>query len=411
MRRVILFAASLLWVSGAFTDASAMPMFARKLGVGCATCHTTIPKLNETGYKFRAAGWRMPDDIGKPEDKPFNLGDYNSARIQARYDGNRTEIGPVSSHKSQFTFHEFTFYPMTGSFDKYYSSLVELSFLPEDFAEVENGYLRIDVGNDTRFFETRFGIFHPFEGYGASDRPLSISRPYLQTNAANFSQSTYFTPWNFDQAGAEFGVDYKRTSLRATIFNGLVVNEENGAFKAFPAQGGNLGKGASLPSGSTPDFQVFANQRLTDDGGGVSFYYYHGNLDLPAGTTGNVFQNGYDRVALYASYPVAPQVMLLGAYQWGRDNLSAGGTFSSRGAFGEVDVPVNQYATVGARYDWFDPAKDKGDNEVRGIIGFVNVPLQNGFQLIGEYQNKRTLRGSNPERTDNLFQVRLIFIL
>lgn len=411
MRRVSLLVVLFLWTTGVFTNASAMPMFARKLGMSCDACHTTIPKLNENGYRFRAAGWRLPSEIGKPEDKAFNLGDYNSARIQARYDGTRTDIGPVSSHRSQFTFHEFTFYPMTGSFDKYYSSLVELSFLPEDHAEIENGYLRIDVGNDDRFFETRFGIFHPFEGYGASDRPISINRPYLQTNAANFNQTTFFTPWGFDQAGAEVGVDYKRSSLRATAFNGLVVNEEDRAFKAFPAQGGGLPKSTNLPSANTPDFQLFANQRLTDDGGGVSFFYYHGNLDLPIGTAGDIFQNAYDRVAVYGSYPVVPKVTLLGAYQWGRDHLAAAGTFSSRGAFGEVDVPLHQYATAGLRYDWFDPAHDKPDNEVRGIVGFVNVPLQNGFQLIGEYQNKRTLRGVNPDRKDNIFQIRLIYIL
>ena len=33
-----------------------MPMFARKLGVPCGTWHTTIPRLNETGYKFRTTG-------------------------------------------------------------------------------------------------------------------------------------------------------------------------------------------------------------------------------------------------------------------------------------------------------------------------------------------------------------------
>lgn len=411
MRRAPLLTALFFWLAGTMTEVQAMPMFARKLDVGCATCHTTIPKLNETGYRFRAAGWRMPSDIGKPEDKPLNLGDYNSARIQARYDGATTTIGPVSSHKSQFTFHEFTFYPMTGSFDKYYSSLVELSFAPEEPAEVENGYLRINAGNDARFVEVRAGIFHPFEGYGASDRPVSINRPYLQTNAANFNQTTFFKPWGFDEAGAEVGLEYKRTSLRATVFNGLVVREEDGVFQAFASQGGPLSKSTSLPSANTPDFQLFANQRLTDDGGGVSFYYYHGNLDLPIGTTGNVFQNSYDRVAVYGGYPAAPKVMLLGAYQWGRDDLAAGGTFSSRGAFGEVDLLLHQYATVGARYDWFDPARDKADNEIRGIVGFVNVPLQNGFQLIGEYQNKRTLRGANPKRTDNVFQVRLIVIL
>ena len=43
---------------------SALPMFARRYGVGCSTCHTSAPRLNETGYQFRAAGFRMPNEIG-----------------------------------------------------------------------------------------------------------------------------------------------------------------------------------------------------------------------------------------------------------------------------------------------------------------------------------------------------------
>lgn len=408
----VLLCVMFLLVSGGLRNADAMPNFARKLGVGCATCHTTIPKLNETGYKFRAAGFRLPDEIGKAETKPFDVGDYFANRIQARYDAQRTEIPPApATDRSQIRFHELTVYPMTGSFDKYFASLVELSFAPEEPAEVENGYLRIDWGNADQFYETRFGIFHPFEGYGASDRPVSINRPYFQTNAANENQTTFFTPWGFDQAGAEVGIDFHRTSFRAAIFNGLVVGEEDGAFMAFPAQGGALSKTGSLPSANTPDFQLFANQILTDDGGGVSAYYYHGNLDLPVGGGDAVFQNTFDRLAFYGSYPVIPKVMLLGAFSTGRDHLVAGGTFNSRGAFGEVNVPVNQYLTVGGRYDWFDPSVDKDNNEIKGIVAFASVPLQNGAQFIAEYQNKRTARGANPDRKDNIFQVRLIFIL
>jgi hypothetical protein len=80
-----LFAVTLWGLVGA-RDADAMPNFARKLGVPCGTCHTTIPRLNETGYKFRAAGFRLPEMIGKSEDQKFELGDYFAGRLQARYD-------------------------------------------------------------------------------------------------------------------------------------------------------------------------------------------------------------------------------------------------------------------------------------------------------------------------------------
>jgi hypothetical protein len=105
----------LLWAS---SRTSAMPNFSRKLGVPCSTCHTTIPKLNQVGYKFRAAGFRMPDMIGKGEEKPFELGDYFSGRIQARYDASRSKTGPAKTTKNSFSFHEVTLYPGTGSLGK-----------------------------------------------------------------------------------------------------------------------------------------------------------------------------------------------------------------------------------------------------------------------------------------------------
>jgi hypothetical protein len=413
------FRLSVVLVLGAVTTAilenaptaEAMPMFARKLGVPCSFCHSTIPRLNEIGFKFRSAGWRLPANIGKPEEKDFQLGDYFSGRIQARYDGSRTKIGPVVSHRSQFTFHELTLYPVTGSFAKYYASLVELSFLPAESAEVENAYIRLDKGTDERWVQARFGIFHPFEGFGASDRPLSISRPFLQTNPANFNQNTFFTPWGFDEAGGEVGFDYQRTSVRATVFNGLTLTEENGIFSAAAAQGGVLRKAAGLPAANTPDFQVFANQILHSDGGNLSAYYYHGNLDLPiSGSTANVFRNKFDRVAFYAGYPVVPKLHVLGGYLYGRDDTFTGDRFASRGAFLEIDSPIHEYVTPGVRYDWFDPATSRSNNDVRGTTAFVNIPLQNGFQLIGEYQHRNTRRGAQPDRNDDAFQLRLIFI-
>jgi hypothetical protein len=75
--------------------ADAMPMFARKYEVGCAYCHTTIPRLNQTGFKFRAAGFRLLETVGKPEPaKKFELGDNFSARIQTRFDTQATNHRP-----------------------------------------------------------------------------------------------------------------------------------------------------------------------------------------------------------------------------------------------------------------------------------------------------------------------------
>ena len=39
--------------------ADAFPYFARRYDVGCHTCHSVVPKLNETGLTFRERGYRL----------------------------------------------------------------------------------------------------------------------------------------------------------------------------------------------------------------------------------------------------------------------------------------------------------------------------------------------------------------
>lgn len=419
MQLWILLAALWLVVILVFGPASsktnAMPMFARKYGVACNTCHTTIPRLNEAGYEFRAAGFRFPNEIGKDQEKKFDIGDYTSGRVQAQYDASRSKTGAApATTVNKISFTELTLYPMTGAWGKYLSSLVELSFAPDEPAELENAYMRGDFGSDNKFFEARVGIFHPFEGYGASDRPASINRPLFQRVAANFNQNAFFTPWGFDEAGAEVGIDYRRFSARATIFNGLVLGQEEGNLTAFPAQGGVLNKPTSLTSHNTPDFQFFANYRLHADGGGLSFYYYHGNIVLPtdpSDLTEPFWRNDFDRFAVYGSYPLQKHVHLFAGFQEGRDHIFGGTTFNSRGTYVEAAFPWGEYVTPGIRYDWFDPATNKAENQQWAIVPYVNIPLQNGLQFIAEYRHRNFRRGvGNPDRNDDAFQIRFIFI-
>src|SRR5215831_7342389 len=78
------------------TSTWAMPMFARKYGLSCSACHTTAPRLNETGYRFRAAGFRMPEEIGRKSEEQFDIFDYLSTRIQFRTGATRTKVEPLT---------------------------------------------------------------------------------------------------------------------------------------------------------------------------------------------------------------------------------------------------------------------------------------------------------------------------
>ena len=400
---VALFA--LLLTSG--SKAEAVPAFSRRFAVSCSACHTTPPLLNATGYRFRAAGFRWPEAIGASESSErLNIIDYMSARIQVRYSAKSSKTGSTKTNAVDgLKLQALELYPFIGSWGKYFSANTKITFAPGTAPTIENAYLRAAVGNQSRFFSIRAGIFHPFDGYGASDSSATISRPFFQTTPSNRNGSTFFTTWGFDQSGAEVGLDYGRTSVRAALLKGLVVKKEDGEFKASATRGVPL----TPRSANSPDFQLFVNHVLSPEGGGLSLHYYHGNLLLPVTGSDTFFLNKFDRVALYGSYPVAKRLQLLGGVQGGRDHPATGKTFASGGAFVEIAVPVNKLSAAGVRYDWFDPARGKANNELRGVTAYVNAWFYNQIRIVAEYQHKRTLRDLAPEQRDDAFQVRFIY--
>lgn len=44
---------------GLATTASAVPSFARQMGMPCSGCHTQFPKLNAFGRQFKLGGYTM----------------------------------------------------------------------------------------------------------------------------------------------------------------------------------------------------------------------------------------------------------------------------------------------------------------------------------------------------------------
>ena len=456
--------------------AHAIPPFSRRFNVSCSYCHTTIPRLNGTGYRFRAAGFRMPEDIGKESTRKYDFGDFFAARIQARFDVQVTNQpngaavpnlvagapGPRTTTVSP-SFQEATVYPLTGSWGKYFGSLTELSTSPEDFFEVENAYIRVVAGDENTFFTSRAGVFHSWEGIGASDRPFSNARPLFQTVVQSSSGRAVpyvYQPWGLDEVGLEVGGEFDKLSVRAAIVGGTFMrwSPEANTFLAFPAQTGpwkganqavsSLGKPFDYVSHNTPDFSANVTYTLNENGGGVSLLYYYGNIATPTqctdgtaigkvsslgivcgvtastatapfGAVGNTdfdftdasaFRNNFDRIALYASYPIGKHFLPMAGYQHGQDHNPDGTKFSSTGAFIEGAYAFNKYTTAGVRYDWFHP-NTTVSNKQWAFTPYVNIPLQNGFQVIAEYQRRDfQLPPGTFHRHNDTFQVRMIYI-
>jgi hypothetical protein len=414
----------LLGLVFALPPAGAMPNFARREGVQCEMCHTQIPRVNRYGYEYRAAGFRQPDNIGKVgAEEKFNLGDLFAARFQANVTDKKN--GGGGKNDFQLGFKEVTFYPLTGSWGKYFSSLGEFSMESEDVFEIENAYVRFNYGDPNQYFHVRFGVVHPWEGFGGSDRVVGLSRPLFQTKTANNNQDTFFTPWGYDQMGLEGGYHMGGLHATATVFNGNIVALHEGGLKGFPAQGGGLTKGSGFPSQNRKDIQLVLTQFLTDTSG-VSAYYYHGWMDLPISpaaviaaddiTAADVWRNSFDRVAAYGYGEVLPHLSLQGGAELGLDHYYAAGAvqgrFKSYGLFGEVLVPVVDRLTTGLRYDFFDPSTRVGDNHVQAVTFPVNYSIWEGLQSIVEYKFTDTALGAaGGTRKDHSVELRAIFIL
>ena len=418
------------------TDSYAMPNFARKYDANCAMCHTQVPKLNKTGFEFRLAGYRMPDEIGKKEEK-LNLGDFFAARIQMQENstsGSRANGTPVKS-SNQMTFYEATLYPLTGSWGSNFGSLVELSMASGEGFEVENAYVRVVWGDQTKgWFSGKVGVMHPQEGFGAADRPLGNNRPLIQKQP---STGNPFYLWNVDEMAAEVGYYWPKTgtNLSARISNGVVWkgDPKSGTDHADPAQGGALTKDPNAPGYNHKNWQVVLNQYLNKDSG-FTLYYYRG--EIPFGDT-NVTQtfttNTFSRLAAYANWYALPKKLnLLAGWLSGKDSLadsSLTGTIlgvnggadttvkgtavgKSGGYFLEADYHViDNKLAFGARYDVFDPSKNVDHNTQKATSVFVNYQPLTNVQLIGDLAHKTTEAGTTSgNNTDNQLLARLIFI-
>lgn len=405
-------------------EAGAVPQWARKYGVSCSVCHTTVPRLTMTGYKFRRAGFRMPDEIGN-ETKFEGLKDLYSVRIREEFQvkgAATTSTGGKRDATNKFAFHELTFYPITGSIGKYWAAESELTFAPEENVEVENAYIRATYPvNDDFYLTARAGIFHPFEGYGGSDRPISNIRPGFQTNAAKQGGfDTKVKVWGQDQEGAEFGATYKDTTLTVAVLNGF--NTKSGAANAGDDD-------------NNRDFLFFFNQ-LIGDRAGVSAEYLNGKtrfgdagatpadeaLTITAGAPAvdaavpATWVNNYQRAALYANYYVIPDKLnLLAGYGVGKDHLpnavnkDYSDTFNNAGWYAEVESKLHEHFTGAVRYDTFKPSTRAGSNRISAVT-FTAVAPFDWVKFLVDYQIKRTQRAAVKDTTDNIVRAEWMII-
>lgn len=383
-----------IWVAN--EKSFALPMFGRKYDMDCVACHVqgVFPRLNDVGFKFRRAGFRLPEEIGKKQDKKFAFGDYFGAAGQDAFVATLkkdTSTGE-SDNNAAFEAGEFTFWPLNGSLGKWFGTQGEFTVNTDGEIELENSNARVVYGNDHNYFTTRGGVFHALEGYGASDRPIGINYPLFMQSSANFNQSTLFTMVEPSLLGLEVGYTYKNTNISVAVSNSVrpKVQEDEVEPTHFFREGN-----------SPADIQVTFNQLLDKKGSGVTAYYYTGGSRLPQdpdgfieGTNDFLFSDRFQRVGFFGTYYPWERFALLTGFAWGWDHFfdpvpgATGGTFSSWGIFGEVNYFPISGLGLGARYDFFDPARGV-QNDQQAASFFVNYTPIKWAQVIFDYQYLR----------------------
>ncbi len=416
--------------------ASAMPNFARKYSLGCSSCHAVVPRLNEFGWKFRAAGYRMPDEIGQKQPQ-FNLGDYIAGRMNfsiAQTSATKAAPGSPTVNNLSEQFTGASLYPIFGALTKNISSEMELGFkiasptnngtnkltFPVSVSTASVGYYS---GNEDAWFLGRIGIINILQGYGGSDRGWSgsplmntgypISIPAYEAN--DNKPIPGYTGLTGSNMGIDLGYVYKEATIHAEILSGYAYDATDNPYAALG--GGALktvgaGAGANAgqaPSANTFDYMFWGNYILTEDGGGISAALYLGQADLPTNATvtksapidSSYWTNKFKRYAVYASYPIV-KFLLMGGYEGGTDDswtlgtnpdgkFTNGPVINSHGYFGELDYPVTDLIGVGVRYDAVTPdgSQSSMDN-IHVVTGYCDYNFGDGLQLTGTYTTKRT---------------------
>ncbi|MFI5345549.1 MAG: hypothetical protein ACHQ51_04165 [Elusimicrobiota bacterium] len=269
------------------SEAGAYSNFARRYGVSCSVCHSSYPQLTEVGYKFRIAGYRMPDEIGN-DAKWSNWGDNAALRMSETYTAAATKgnTGGSTPETNGFSNSGIEMYPLEGAFGKYVAFNSEVDFVagktpvgtvkntdasysaaagtPGQVAMNTMNLLATFPINADSFATVRTGLFQATQGYGASDRGVGNLSPTFkptpsQVQPGNGTKKFTYAGFAPTGEGIELAYNWKGTHIAAQVLNGY------NSFNASANQG---------EDNHYKDFGLFINQMIGESA--IAAYFYNG---------------------------------------------------------------------------------------------------------------------------------------
>jgi hypothetical protein len=397
---------------------SAIAQFARHEGVNCMTCHSVVPKLNRTGFEYRAAGFRMPDKIGIDETTK-DLGQMTGFR--ASVTANNTDASSKNV-VTTMTAVGGSVYPMSGSWGSNFGSIMEFGLSSkttkgwsatnkvtvEPQISVNDLQLRAVFGEADSHWNYRIGQLPLLEGYGAADRQLASSQsiiPVASSTAPGGWAGKSFGTTAATSPGFEIGYTYFNTEVALASTNGLVYDYVDQALHPY-GNGYATARADTDPLLNNRDYLFRFNQFIGKKNA-VAGYYYQGAVALPItnGATTVYSASTYStdtftRAGLFGTYwPTDDITIMLGYLQY-TDSFSPTTTTNASGGFLAADFYRGETSSVGFRYDMGNPSNDAAWDQW-AVDVYYTMFWKSGMYIKADYQNTDVGAGTNVARTYN----------
>lgn len=365
----------------ATAGAAAIPAWARKYSMNCNGCHLpAVPRLNSFGFKFKWAGYRLPEEIGENVEVS-DVSDYLAARLRFQYKFSKTEGSSPST--SEFVLNDATLFA-GGAFGKHFGAFLEFEHAVGE-TELVNHVMGV-WGSAESYGGARAGQMHwLLRGAVAGfDRPTGISTPIPLS-----TQLTSALPFKFstDQLGLEGFWVRGNNRFSAEVLNGV---RETG----IADEGDDRAK----------DVAVIDQFLFDKHGSGITAVGYLGRIH-GADPSAPGLTSKFTRLAVSAN-KVFGSAEAMAGYAYGKDTdlpIGVGSAFSTESVkgqgfwvYGGYTMPSNKLTLFG-RYEFVDPDTDISDNgRSRFVVGTVlPVSLPEYLRFTAEYTlDKPQLSGS-----------------
>lgn len=348
---------------GVAPSAWSVPMFARMYSYNCTMCHDPgYGQLNKFGFKFRAAGYRIPSDIGKDMNGgKYDFTNYITARFSAgaNYTTKTNADGTAVNDTAAFTLGGASLY-IGGGISKNFSCYTETSFgngtgiFPGTAPSLSSAKLGYVTGSENDFLTVRIGKFSA-DGFAGGDRG-PIGNPVI-TSAVKPTGT-----------GLEVGYTHEDSRITLAFYNGIQNPTTTGLVdsKGKPVTSTSIQAPAS-DTNIAKDIQLWFNQFIGDDGLAINATYYNGynatvnSTGIPTtaslGGTANAPGMEYYNAAIFLSSPIIKKLDIKAGAEMGAGNIGLFATTgtvtpSTGGFFGEVTYAMDDLTPIVFRYDY-----------------------------------------------------------